>query len=344
MAASARDSTPPPPANPALVEVRRGDWVESRHRGAVAVVNAEGRVVFSAGDASQSIYPRSALKIFQALPLLESGAADEYHLTAADIALACASHNAEPFHIRALTRWLERLGCDCDDLECGPAWPLSKPAAREMAARGHQPTRAHHNCSGKHAGMLSVAKVIRAGARGYSDYHHPAQQAWMTTLSEWLDADMFALPWERDGCGVPAIRMPLAQLAHAFARCADTARLSPPRAAAIERIFAALRAHPNMLAGGGRLCTDVIRHSNGRALIKVGAEGVCGGVIPHLGLGFALKIEDGATRARDVAVGALLKKLGALDAEAETQLETHFRPKVVNSQGWVTGEVVAVGW
>jgi len=338
-----------------LVEVRRGGRVESRHRGCVVAVDAGGRQVFAAGRVSESIYPRSSLKFFQAIPLIAGGGADRFNLSQSEIALACASHNAEAFHLRTVTRWLQRLGLSADDLECGADPPLSERAARDLIQAGEPSTRAHHNCSGKHAGMLTVARHIGAddsgaATRGYSDYHHPCQRAWMQALSEWLDTDVFSLPWERDGCGLPALCMPLDQLARAFARCADAGRLAatltPASAlgAALARILKAVRAEPQMLAGTGRCCTDVIRATAGRVLIKAGAEGVCGGVIPGLGLGFALKIDDGAGRARDVAVGALLHKLGALDASSESQLEAHFRPKVVNSQGRVTGEIAPAQW
>jgi len=330
-----------------LVEVRRGTRVESRHRGCVVAVDAGGRQVFAAGRVGELIYPRSSLKFFQAIPLIASGAADQFNLSQSDIALACASHSAEAFHLRAVTGWLQRLRLSADDLECGAEPPLSERAARDLIVGGEPPTRAHHNCSGKHAGMLTVARHIGAATRGYSDYHHPCQRLWMQALSEWLDTDVFAMPWERDGCGLPAICMPLLQLARAFARCADAGRpaaATATSASALWRIMEAVRAHPRMLAGTGRCCTDVIRATAGRVLIKAGAEGVCGGVIPGLGLGFALKIDDGAGRARDVAVGALLHKLGALDASSQARLQRHFRPKVVNSQGRVTGEIAPAQW
>ncbi len=343
--------------NPVLVEVHRGAQVESSHRGSVVVVDTAGRVVFSAGRASRPVYPRSALKIFQAIPLLESGAARRFGLDAEEIALACASHNAEAFHVRAVLRWLHRLGLEDGDLECGPQWPLRERAAHDLIARGAPPARVHHNCSGKHAGMLAVAGFLNAGARGagargvrgYSEYDHPVQRAWMQTLSELLDLDVFALPWERDGCGLPAVCMPLEHLARAFACYADTAgvgaKFGTARGAAVARILAALRAHPRMIAGTGRCCTDVLRETKGRVLIKTGAEGVYGGVIPHLGVGFALKIDDGASRAAEVALGALLKKLGALEAASAARLKGHFEPAVVNSQGRVTGRIApAANW
>ncbi|MGR3983756.1 MAG: asparaginase [Gammaproteobacteria bacterium] len=334
-----------PPVNPVLVEVHRGARVESRHRGCAVAVGGDGRIVFAAGDASQAVYPRSALKWFQAIPLVESGAAAKFDLSDEEIALACASHNAEEFHTRAVTAWLRRLGRDVDDLECGAEWPMLESAAHALAARHAAPTRAHHNCSGKHAGMLTLAQFLGIEARGYCDYAHPTQQAWMRALSELAGIDVFSLAWERDGCGLPAVCMPLERLARAFAGYASPGGVGGARGEAMTRIAAAVRAHPRMLAGSGRSCTDVLRVCEGRVLLKAGAEGVCAGAIPHLEIGFALKIDDGAGRARSVAAGALLDKLGALEADWAEQLEHHFRPAVVNSNGRVTGRVLpAAGW
>lgn len=326
--------------NPVLVEVHRGDQVESIHRGSVVAVNSAGEVVFSAGDVSKPVYPRSSLKMFQAIPLVESGAADHFNLTPAEISLACASHNAEKFHVSAVIQWLQRLGLKEEDLESGPALPVMELAAHELIASGKKPTRVHQNCSGKHAGMLTVARFMRADIRGYSDYAHPSQRAWMQTLSELVDLDVFSLPWQRDGCGLPAIVMPLDRIARAFACFADTGKVGGKRGVAMQRIVDSIRAYPQMIAGTDRCCTAVIAASNGRVVVKVGAEGVYGGAIADTGIGFALKIDDGAGRASEVALGALLSRLGVLDEAIEEKLAPHFRPPVVNSQGWKTGEIL----
>lgn len=331
----------PPPQTPVLVEVQRGTVVESRHRGSAVAVNTAGEVVFSIGHVQQKIYPRSALKPFQAIPLLESGTAAHYTLSAAEIALACASHSGEDFHLRAIKRWLHRLGLCGEALECGAELPLGRTVAHQLIADGETPTRMHHNCSGKHAGMLSLASFMKVGTSGYSEYQHPTQRAWMQTLSELIDMDVFALPWERDGCGLPAICMPLQQLAYAFAQYANGQKIAgaTTRGIAMQRILAAVRTHPHMFAGTNRCCTDVIRATHGSVFSKTGAEGVYGGVIPHLGLGFALKIEDGAGRAANVALGALLKKIGALKNMQVDLVAQHFQPLISNSNGKVTGKI-----
>jgi len=327
--------------NPVLVEVIRKDEVESIHRGSALVVDATGKRLFSIGDVDRHIYPRSALKFFQAIPLVESGAADQYELTEREIALSCASHNAEKIHTETVISWLQRLGLGCDDLECGPTLPLSPGAAHALIAAGESPTRVHQNCSGKHSGMLTMCKHLGAETRGYSEYRHPSQAAWMKTMGEIMQIDIFSLPWERDGCGLPALYMPMARLAFGFARYADMKGIETPRARAMARILQAIIKYPEMIAGSKRCCTAVIDKTGGKVIVKTGAEGVFGGCIPERGIGFALKVDDGATRASEVAMGALLKKLGLLDQKTAQALTPWFEPAIINSQGKVTGKVIA---
>ncbi len=326
--------------NPVVVDVIRRGEVESCHRGSAVVVDRDGQIVFSIGQSRRFIYPRSSLKFIQAIPLVESGAADHFKLGAKEIAMACASHNAEPFHTETVIAWLKKLGLDSEALECGPTRPLSENAAWELAARGETPTRVHQNCSGKHSGMLTLAKFMGVETRGYSEYQHPTQAAWMKVLGELAGLDIFSMHWERDGCGLPAIFMPMDKLALAYSRFANTDRLGDVRGAAMQRIRDAVTRYPEMVAGTARCCTGVIRNSRGSVLVKTGAEGVFGGFIPEHGLGFALKVDDGASRGSEVMLGALLEKLGLIDAALGSTLAQWFNPEIKNSQGHVTGQVV----
>lgn len=328
--------------NPVLVELHRGDAVESRHRGCAVAVNIHDDTVYQLGDTESLIYPRSALKLCISIPLIETGAADHFNLTDGEIALTCGSHDGAKMHTRAVMELLNKINCSEDDLENGADFPLGKSAAKELIARGQCPTRTHQNCSGKHSGLLGLSKFMNWQTRGYSDYQHPAQRAWLQTLSELLNADMFAAKWTRDGCGIPAICITTTQLARAFAAYATAigSGVNDARANAMRRIYNAITKHPQMLAGEARCCTAVNLATAGKVLVKVGAEGVYGGVVPHLGLGFALKIEDGATRACEVALGALLNKLGALNAAQNEKLTAYFAPQILNSQKWQTGEIV----
>jgi len=333
-----RDTKP----NPVLAEVIRNGRVESCHRGSAVVVDARGDVVFSVGDYERDIYPRSAIKFFQALPLIESGAADKFQLTDRQLALACASHNAEPMHVDAVRAWLADMGLSESDLENGAELPRRDVDRHALAVQGEEPGRAHQNCSGKHTGMLTVARHLGVDTRGYSAHDHPVQRKWMETYSELVELDIASLHWERDGCGMPAIMMPMHALARGSALYANPDNLGKARSEAVRTIVGAVATHPEMIAGTDRCCTDTIRATGGEVLVKTGAEAVYVAVMPRLGLGLALKIDDGSSRGSEVALGALLKKLGAVDSETYRSLSAHFNPDVTNSQGYRTGSVQPV--
>lgn len=330
--------------NPVLAEVYRNNVVESCHRGSAVVVDSKGNTVLAIGDTDRKIYPRSSLKLFQTIPLLESGAAEKFSLSDEEIVLACASHNAEKFHTDTVQRWLHRLGFDTDDLECGADFPLSEAMKRKLLTRGERPAPIHQNCSGKHVGMLTLARHLGVATRGYSEYPHPVQQAWMQTLSELVGVDVTTLDWERDGCGLPAICISMERVAYGCALLANPQVVGGRRGQAMAKIISSIQAHPHMLAGTGRCCSDVIRTigaSGGLVVVKTGAEGVYAGVLPEQGLGLTLKIDDGATRGSEVALGGLLMKLGTIDAKIHAQLGRHFEPKIYNTHKKVTGRISA---
>ncbi|MCK6449566.1 MAG: asparaginase [Alphaproteobacteria bacterium] len=310
-------------AAPVLVEVTRGGMVESRHAGTVAVVDAKGKTVLACGDIAQPVYPRSAIKPIQALPLIESGAAERYRLGDAEIALACASHGGEPRHVATVLTWLGRIGCTVDDLECG-GHPPSHEASAEALYRGDGVvTPLHNNCSGKHTGFLSLAKHRGWPTRGYINEEHPVQQIVLRALAELGGADLARGARGIDGCGIPVVGMPIERLALAMARFADPGGLPDERVAAIKRIRAAMAKEPFMVAGTGRFCTRVMSTLGAAAMVKTGAEGVYMAALPTLGYGICLKIADGASRASQVALAAVLDRLGIEGARelAETPLK-----------------------
>jgi L-asparaginase II len=302
-------------SNPVLVELTRAGALESFHRGAAAIVDAAGKVVWSVGDIDRPIFARSSLKMLQALPLVESGAADAFAVSPTELALACASHSAEPFHVSAVAAWLGRLGCDETCLACGAHVPINEAAARALVVAGQAPTRLHNNCSGKHAGFLTVARHLGAPTQGYERPDHPVQRQVLAAMGEMAGVDMGALPLGIDGCAAPAPALPLRALATATARIADPDRLPAARAEAARRLDAAVRAHPLYVAGAGRACTAIIEAAEGAFSVKTGAEGVYVAVLREQGLGVALKIDDGAGRAAETAVAALLVALGVVSAE-----------------------------
>ncbi len=329
--------------NPIMAEVFRENTLESWHRGAAVVVDSQGQTVYALGDVERIIFPRSAIKLFQAIPLLETGAAENFSLTAREIALACASHNGEPGHVSAVQNWLSSLGLDPDDLENGPSRPYSSKAFHELLKAGEPLTRAHHNCSGKHAGMLTMARHLGLDVHGYTHPEHGAQQVWMEVMSDFAGFDVTAMDCGKDGCGAPAITMPLIALARACARYADHRLLTNRRAQAVEKIIESITNHPWMIAGTGRCCTDVIDLTKGRVLVKTGAEAVYCGFVPGKKLGLALKIDDGSTRASQVALGKLLLKVDAISIEEHQALGSYFRPDIANSNKDRTGFISASG-
>lgn len=331
-------------ANPVLVEVTRADMVESRHRGSAVIVDTRGKIAASWGDHAAAVYPRSAVKPLQAIPLVESGAAEAFGLGDAEIALACASHAGETRHVETVATWLGRIGLGVGDLECGPNWPMNEDAARALAARGQTPTAIHNNCSGKHAGFLTTAVHLGEKIEGYVRLEHPAQQRILGTLEAMCGLDLGSAPRGIDGCAIPTIAIPLENLALGMARFGAPDALSDSRAAACRRIAGAMTAEPFMVAGTGRYCTEVLRATGGAALIKTGAEGMFCAALPQYGLGVALKCDDGATRAAEIMLSAVLRHIGVLDDTMEAALAGRITAPVTNRNGQQVGDVRAVGF
>ncbi len=324
---------------PVLVEVTRGGWVESRHRGAAAVVDASGRILLAWGDVERPVYPRSAIKPLQALPLLETGAADRFGLGAAELALACASHRGEPLHLAVLQPWLARVGLSVGDLGCGSHSPGDPAAAAALIRAGDEPSALHNNCSGKHAGFLTTARHLGEPVLGYIGAAHPVQQRVLGALEAMTGLDLSRAPRGIDGCGIPVIGVPLTGLARAMARLADRTGLPTERASAAQRLLDAMATAPLMVSGTEGADTALLRIAGNVIRPKGGAEGVCCAALPQQGLGIALKIDDGGARAVYVALGGLLARLGLLDDGQRRALAELFRPTVRNVGGLVVGEV-----
>jgi len=306
--------------NPILVEAMRGGLCESAHRGAVAVCDADGALVLALGDVERPIFPRSAVKVLQALPLVESGAADQLGLGDEEIAIACASHNGEPRHTAVVERMLARAGLDLGALECGTQWPTREAVQRQMAAAGIQPDALNNNCSGKHAGFLCVACRMSGGvdlrryAKGYVGAEHPVMRAVAAALQAATGFDLSRASRGTDGCSIPTYAIPLRHLALAFARVGTGVGLSAGHAAAAKRLRSAVARHPFMVGGTDRFDTRVMETVGERVFCKVGAEAVFCAALPERGLGVAIKIDDGNNaRAAEVAMAATIEALLDLD-------------------------------
>lgn len=323
-------------SNPVLIEVCRGGVVESRHRGAVAVTDADGAAVLGIGDVSAPVFPRSAIKALQALPLVESGAADRYGFTEPELALACSSHSGEPGHVEGVSSMLAKTGFDASALACGAHWPIHQPAAFALSRSG-APSAMHNNCSGKHAGFLCLACALGADHVGYWQPEHPVQQKVRAVLEDLTDVVLTPDRCAIDGCSVPTWAMPLEALAYAFAKFGTGQGLSRERAVAAARLRAACAKYPWHVAGTGRFCTEMMELLGNRAFVKTGAEGVFCGALPNQGLGIAIKCDDGAGRAAEAIMAAIIGRFLPLESGERAALKRFTRPILRNWNGLEVG-------
>ena len=335
-------------ANPLLVEALRGGIVESLHRGAVAIVDADGAVHTALGDIDRPIFPRSAVKVLQALPLVASGAADKLQLTDEELSLACASHGGEERHVQTAMSMLAKAGVDFQSLECGTQWPSYDGATKALAAAHRQPNALNNNCSGKHSGFVCVGCMMAQGrdvatfVKGYVQPDHPVMREVTASLQAATGFDLSRAARGTDGCSIPTYAIPLRHLAHAFARVATGVGLSSAHASAAKRLRQAVAKAPFMVAGTGRMDTRVMERFGERVFCKVGAEGVYCAALPELGLGVAIKMDDGNNaRACEVAFAAVLERLLPLSAEDGTFLRSFSDATLKNWNGIEVGRLRA---
>lgn len=320
-------------ANPIIAEVTRGGIVESVHRGAYAVVDGGGRIIASGGDIEYPIFPRSAIKAFQCLPLIESGAAARFGFSDEEIALACASHRGEDDHLRVARSMLLKAGNSEENYECGAHWPSASWARDELVRQGRAPHAIHNNCSGKHAGMLALARHLEANPKGYINANHPVQREIARTIGSFCDCNLDELTCGIDGCSVPTWAIPLRSLALGFARFTQ---IEEGR-----RITRAVRDHPFMVAGTGKFDT-VVMSDVPDVFIKTGAEGVYCGCVPASGIGIAIKCDDGEKRAASALMALLLAQHGGLDQSQRFKLLKHSQSELRNWNKIAVGSVRAV--
>ena len=321
-------------ANPVdLVEVWRGELLECVHQGHVVVCDDTGQIVKAWGDPTAMIYPRSSCKMIQALPLVESGAAA--HLADQQLALASASHNAAAIHTDRVGEWLKDLGLKDDDFRCGPAMPMDEDARNGLIRAHEAPCQIHNECSGKHAGFLTLTKHLKAGP-DYEVIDHPVQRAVKAAFEDVTGetSPMYGI----DGCSAPNHACTVHGLARAMGFFASAQDRSDTRSTAAARLTHAMATFPEFVAGETRACTDLMRAMDHKVAIKTGAEGVFVAIIPEKRLGVALKIADGSKRGRDCAIAAVLVKLGVLDANHPAAI-VRMTPPITNRRGMVTGQI-----
>lgn len=318
-----------------MTEVWRGSLLESLHLGHAVICDGTGQIVRSWGNPDAVIYPRSSCKMIQALPLITSGAADKYGLTNAHLALACASHNGAAIHTDQVGAWLGQLDLTDKDFRCGPQMPADENAMHGLICNRGKPCQVHNNCSGKHAGFLTLAAHMGTGPE-YVDIDHPVQQAALAAFEDTtgLDSPTYGI----DGCSAPNFATTVHGLARAMAFFATAREREDRQSVAAATLTTAMGRHPDLVAGEGRACTELMRAMQGRVAIKTGAEGVFVAIIPEKQMGVALKIADGTTRAAECTIAAILVDLGVLDAD-HPATKNFMNAAVLNRRGIDTGSI-----
>ncbi len=326
---------------PVLVEVTRGPAVESRHRGQIAVVDAAGNLRHGVGDPEALVCMRSLAKPFQALAVLTTGAAEAFGFGAPELALFSGSLSGQDFHVELVTRALARLGLTPDALQCGAHAPLHRPTAQSLAKEGKRPTPLHNTCAGKHTAMLALCVHHGWPLTNYLEVHHPVQDLILGTVARMVGVPRLQIKVAIDGCGAPVFYVPLKNIALGYGRLAGAQPESP---AGI--LMAAILAHPRHIAGDGRLDTDVMLALPGGVFAKSGAEGGyalaltgAGGGELGAALGVAIKIEDGASRALNPTVVAVLEQLGLLTPPAREALASSVQPPILNHRKEEVGRI-----
>lgn len=336
-------------SNPALaIEVTRGNsnqqHVESVHKIDIVIADAFGKAVETWGDADRSLFPRSAIKALQAIPLIESGAADAYAFEPKHLALACSSHNGEPFHTDAVHEMLTAAGIEDTCLECGAQLPYHPRDTQRLVKDGIPVTAVHNNCSGKHSGFLALAKHQGISTENYVKHGHPVQSQIAGVLETVTGAKHGSDNYGIDGCSIPTYEIPLQNLATAYAKLGAGEGSGKERTKAMTRLRDACMAHSEMVAGTGRFDTMLMSALDNRVFTKTGAEGVFTLAVPELGLGAALKCRDGTTRAAEVACAFVIESLlkandSKLSDSQTTALKRLVNPDLLNHNKIKVGEV-----
>ncbi|MCC6147109.1 MAG: asparaginase [Anaerolineaceae bacterium] len=331
-----------------VVEVTRGNVLESIHFGAIAVVDATGRMLAGYGDPYTVTFLRSSSKPFQALPLIEMGGMEYFGLSEAEVAIQCASHSGTDAHYEVVSAFQQKVGVGEEDLKCGTHPPMHEPTWKELIRRGEAPTPNRHNCSGKHTGMLAQIKMRSLPYENYLDVEHPVQKTILQTFAEMCDLDPQKVPLGMDGCSAPVFAAPLFNAALGYARLSDPHALPPKRAAACRVITQAMMTHPDMVAGPDRFDTVLMQAGQGKIFSKMGAEGYQGiGVLPDVleegspGIGIALKISDGdlSGRAAPLVAVEVLRQLDVLDGGQIDLLKAFYTHPVLNWRKLEIGEI-----
>lgn len=325
-----------------LVEVSRGARVESCHLGAIAVVDQQGRLLTAVGDPELWVCLRSMAKPIQALPILTTGAAAAFNFGPQELALFCGSLNGQDFQVALVEQVLARLGLEVSHLQCGIHPPSHRPTAAALSQAGQKPSPLHNNCAGKHAAMLALCRHHGWPVTDYLDPGHPVQRLILATIAAVTEVPEADITVAIDGCGAPVFYVPLRRIAYAYAKLAAAAQgtLAPgPYTAALAELARSCLAHPRLIAGDGRICTEIMQALPGRVVAKTGAEGGYALALVDQGLGVALKVADGSARALNPALMEILAQLQVLTPAAAQALAGYHRPGIKNHRGELVGQI-----
>lgn len=325
--------------NPILVEVYRNKVLESFHSGVICLVDKVGKVIYSEGDIQQICYPRSAMKLIQVMPLLELGGMERFGFTLEEIAVMCGSHNAEPDHLRVVSSILQKIDLDKENLKCGPQYPTSKRDADELIKRSEKPHHIHNNCSGKHAGMLALCKLLNYEIEDYLNPNHPIQKLILQYVEEMYEYSKDKMVTALDGCSAPIYSIPVYNQALAFKNLVATDSYTPERKLACKTIVEAISTYPFMVAGSKRYCSDMMKICGSRIIGKTGAEGVFCISLLQEQIGVCIKIDDGKMLPQYNVAQALVEATGIFDKEILLPLYSYKQADLSNFNKLITGEI-----
>ncbi|MBS4023245.1 MAG: asparaginase [Dethiobacter sp.] len=324
-----------------LVEVTRGEVVESIHRGDIAVVRHDGNVLYQLGNVDYLTFMRSSSKPIQAIAVLEYGIVEKYGLDLPEVAMIMSSHSGEKVHIDLLNEIIRKVGIDINTLQCGIHPPVSADAAQELISKGQTPSSLHCNCSGKHLGQIAAVKIKGSPLENYDQIHGGIQPGIQDIISTFSGVEAEQIKLGIDGCGIPVYGMPLKNMALAYANLCNENFMNGRYGKSQNYVLSAMSNHPELMAGKGRLDTELMRHFGDRLVSKSGDEGVCCAGLKGKGLGIALKIEDGHTRAVGPAIIEVLKQLGVIKEEEMALLKDFWNPSIKNHKEEKVGEIRA---
>ncbi|WP_026894533.1 asparaginase [Clostridiisalibacter paucivorans] len=321
-----------------IAKTYRGNMVDLTHIGHIAVVNHKGELLYYYGDPNRVTFARSSAKPIQAIPVLESGAIEKYGITDKEIAIFCASHSGEDFHVKTVESILKKAELNKDYLQCGSHYPIANYASKELKSKGLEPENIHCNCSGKHSGMLITAKYYGEDLDSYYKQEHPVQRRIMNTLSEVCEYDENKIITAIDGCGVPVHAMPLYKFAHGFAKLSKPEVFNPIRKKVVSKIITSMTKYPEMVGGTNRICTDLMKICGDRLFAKSGASAYYAIGLKDKGIGIAFKIEDGNSKIMPAIVLETLKQLKIITDKELKQLEKYYILDIKNHKKEIVGQ------